>query len=114
MAAKVKPIPDGYHTLTPYLVVDGAERIIQFMKQAFGAQFMIRADDAAGRKIMHAKLKIGNSGDDRRCFRARKGHVGHAVRLRAQCGCGLPEGAQGRGTSVMEPRINSMATAAAA
>src|SRR5258707_14121380 len=39
MATHVKPVPDGYHTLAPYLVVDGAERIIQFMKNAFGAQF---------------------------------------------------------------------------
>jgi PhnB protein len=61
MATKVKPVPDGYHTLTPYLVVDGAERIIQFMKNAFGAQSvhepMMRPDG----KIMHAELKIGDS-----------------------------------------------------
>ena len=57
MATKVKPVPDGYHTLTPYLVVDGAEKIIQFMKNAFGAQSvhepMMRPDG----KIMHAELK---------------------------------------------------------
>jgi hypothetical protein len=61
MATKVKPVPDGYHTLTPYLVVDGAEKIIQFMKNAFGAQPvhepMMRPDG----KIMHAELKIGDS-----------------------------------------------------
>jgi hypothetical protein len=39
MAAKVKPVPDGFHTLTPYLVVDGAEKLIAFMKNALGAQF---------------------------------------------------------------------------
>src|SRR5207245_9753295 len=38
MATKVKPVPDGYHTITPYLVVDGAEKVIRFMKEAFGAQ----------------------------------------------------------------------------
>ena len=61
MATQVKPVPDGYHTLTPYLVVDGAEKIVRFMKNAFGAQLvhepMMRPDG----KIMHAELKIGDS-----------------------------------------------------
>ena len=61
MATQVKPVPDGYHTLTPYLVVDGAEKIIQFMKNAFGAQSvhepMMRPDG----KIMHAEVRIGDS-----------------------------------------------------
>ena len=38
MAAKVKPVPEGFHTVTPYIVVDGAEKIIRFMKEAFGAE----------------------------------------------------------------------------
>jgi PhnB protein len=61
MAAKVKPVPDGYHTLTPYLVVDGAERIVQFMKNAFGAQFVFEPMMRPDGKIMHAELKIGDS-----------------------------------------------------
>ena len=61
MATKVKPIPDGHHTLTPYLVVDGAEKIVQFMKNAFGAQFVFEPMMRPDGKIMHAELKIGNS-----------------------------------------------------
>ena len=61
MAAKVKPVPEGFHTVTPYLVVEGAEKVIRFMKEAFGAEPvfepMIRPDG----KIMHAEYKIGNS-----------------------------------------------------
>ena len=38
MAAKVKPIPDGFHTVTPYLIVDGAKKVIDFMQQALGAK----------------------------------------------------------------------------
>ena len=57
----VKPIPEGYHTLTPYLVVRGADRTIEFLKKAFGAELsfepMLRPDG----KIMHADLKIGDS-----------------------------------------------------
>src|ERR1700674_3038626 len=39
MAAKVKPIPDGFHAITPYLIVDDAEKSIAFMQKAFGAQY---------------------------------------------------------------------------
>jgi PhnB protein len=57
----VKPIPDGYHTLTPYLTVRGAERAIEFYQQAFGA--VVRGGIAKGPdgKVMHAELKIGDS-----------------------------------------------------
>src|SRR5581483_5587198 len=61
MATQAKPIPDGYHTLTPYLVVDGAERIVQFMKDAFGAQFVFEPMKRPDGKIMHAELRIGDS-----------------------------------------------------
>lgn len=57
----VKPIPDGYHTVTPYLVVRGAAKTVEFLKKAFGAEPsfepMLRPDG----KIMHADLKIGDS-----------------------------------------------------
>ena len=56
----VKPIPDGYHTLTPFLTVRDAPRAIEFYKQAFGAVERGVAKDPAG-KIMHAELKIGDS-----------------------------------------------------
>jgi PhnB protein len=56
----VKPIPDGYHTVTPYLVVNNAGAAIDFYKRAFGAQEIMRMDGPPG-KIAHAELKIGDS-----------------------------------------------------
>jgi PhnB protein len=56
----VKPIPEGYHTATPYLVVDNALAAIDFYKKAFGAQVVTRMDAPNG-KIAHAELKIGDS-----------------------------------------------------
>ena len=56
----VKPIPTGYHTVTPYLVVQGAAQLIDFSIQAFDAEEihrMARPDGA----IMHAEVKIGDS-----------------------------------------------------
>jgi PhnB protein len=61
MAAKVKPIPDGFHTVTPYLIADGADKLIDFMKNAFGAQYDHEPAKRPDGKIMHATLKIGNS-----------------------------------------------------
>jgi PhnB protein len=61
MAAKVKPIPQGFHTITPYLVVDGAEKIIRFMKEAFGAELVLEPTTRPDGKIMHAQVKIGDS-----------------------------------------------------
>ena len=58
MAAK--PIPDGYHSVTPYLIVRGAANAIEFYKNAFGATELFRMD-APGGKIGHAEIKIGNS-----------------------------------------------------
>ncbi|HUC28507.1 MAG TPA: VOC family protein [Candidatus Acidoferrum sp.] len=56
----VKPIPDGYHTLTPYLTVRNAVRAIEFYKQAFGAKErgVMKGPDG---KVMHAELMIGDS-----------------------------------------------------
>ena len=56
----VKPIPEGYHTLTPFLTVRDAVRAIEFYKQAFGAQErgVMKGPDG---KVMHAELKIGDS-----------------------------------------------------
>jgi len=56
----VKPIPDGYHNVTPYLAVRGADHFIEFLKQAFGAQETSRHALPNGR-IMHAEVKIGDS-----------------------------------------------------
>jgi PhnB protein len=56
----VKPIPDGYHAITPYLIVDGAAAAIEFYKAAFGATERFRLD-APGGRIGHAELAIGDS-----------------------------------------------------
>ena len=61
MAAKVKPVADGLHTLTPYLVVDGAEKLVTFMQNALGAQYDHEPAKRPDGKIMHATLKIGDS-----------------------------------------------------
>ena len=56
----VKPIPEGYHTVTPYLVVKGAAKALDFYKQAFGAKEILRFPGPDG-KIGHAEIKIGDS-----------------------------------------------------
>ena len=56
----VKPIPDGYHTITPYLIVDNASSAIDFYKKAFGAEERARHGGHGG-KIMHAEISIGGS-----------------------------------------------------
>jgi PhnB protein len=56
----VKPIPEGYHSVTPYLIIKGAARAIDFYKQAFGATELFRMADPGGR-VMHAEIKIGDS-----------------------------------------------------
>ena len=61
MAAEVKPIPDGYHTATPYLRVRGAAKAIEFYKAAFGAEETVRLSSPDGKMIMHAEIRIGDS-----------------------------------------------------
>ena len=56
----VKPIPEGYHTLTPFMTVRDAARAIEFYKQAFGATERGVMKDPGG-KVMHAELQIGDS-----------------------------------------------------
>jgi len=56
----VNPIPEGYHTVTPYLIVPGAAEFIEFTKQAFAAQEKERFPRPDG-KVMHAEVKIGDS-----------------------------------------------------
>src|SRR3982751_4596025 len=60
MTDKVNPIPEGYHTLTPYLIVHDGARAIEFYKEAFGATETFRMAGPDGR-IGHAELKIGDS-----------------------------------------------------
>lgn len=56
----VKPIPEGYHSVTPYLVVQGAAQLIEFMKEALGAEETFRMPTPSG-GIGHAEVKIGDS-----------------------------------------------------
>jgi PhnB protein len=56
----VKPIPDGYHSVTPYLIVQGGARALEFYKQAFGAVELFRMDGPNG-TVGHAEIKIGDS-----------------------------------------------------
>jgi PhnB protein len=60
MSSSVNYIPDGYHSVTPYLYIDGAAAAIEFYKKAFGAIETIRMPGANG-KIGHAEIKIGDS-----------------------------------------------------
>ena len=56
-----KPIPDGFHTLTPHIVVTDGVQAIEFYKKAFGAHEEERHLTPDGKAVMHARLKIGNS-----------------------------------------------------
>jgi PhnB protein len=58
--AKVKPIPEGYHAVTPYLITNNAAAAIDFYKRAFGATEVMRMP-APGGKVGHAELMIGDS-----------------------------------------------------
>jgi PhnB protein len=60
MATKPRPVPEGYHTVTPYLAVDDAARAIDFYKRAFGAKERVRME-APGGTIGHAELEVGDS-----------------------------------------------------
>lgn len=60
MTTAVKPIPEGYHSVTPYLIIKNAAEAIQFYKKAFNATeiFCMAGEDG---KVKHAELQIGNS-----------------------------------------------------
>ena len=60
MSNKVKPIPEGYHSVIPYLIVQGATQALEFYKKAFGAIEVMRMPTPDG-KIGHAEIKIGDS-----------------------------------------------------
>src|ERR1700692_2131530 len=59
--SKVKAVPEGLHTVTAALAVDGASDAIAFYKKAFGAEEVMRAPDPSGKKIWHASIQIGDS-----------------------------------------------------
>lgn len=82
----VKPIPEGYHSVTPYLVIDGAAKAIDFYQKAFDATEIMRMD-AGGGKIGHAEVKIGNSvvmladGHPERGFKSVQAYGGSPISL---------------------------------
>ncbi len=84
MTSSVKAIPDGYHTITPYICVNDAANAIEFYKKAFGATELMRLADPSGR-IGHAEVKIGDSpimfGEEMEGHRGPKSLGGTAVSL---------------------------------
>ncbi len=80
----VAPIPAGYHSVTPYLIVDGAAKAIDFYQRAFGATELFRLPGPDG-KLMHAEMKIGDSpvmlADEMENYRGPKALGGTAVSL---------------------------------
>src|SRR5947209_18898761 len=55
-----KPIPDGFHVITPYLFAEGAPRLIEFISKASGGKVTYRAERPDG-SIMHATMRVGDS-----------------------------------------------------
>jgi PhnB protein len=60
MTHHVKPVPDGYHTATPVLIVDDGARALEFYSKALGAKENMRSSEPGG-KIMHAEFQLGDS-----------------------------------------------------
>lgn len=60
MTNKVKPVPEGYHSVTPYIIVPGVAKLIDFAKQVFGATEKERFSRPDG-SVAHAEIKIGDS-----------------------------------------------------
>ena len=58
--SKVSPVPEGYNSITPYLVIKGAAQAIEYYKSVFGATEIFRMDGPEG-KVGHAELQIGDS-----------------------------------------------------
>lgn len=61
MAGKVKPIPEGFRTVTPHMIISGAGKAIEFYKKAFGAEEIMRMPGPDGQSVMHAEIRIGDS-----------------------------------------------------
>jgi PhnB protein len=58
--SNVKPIPEGYHSVTPYLIVDKATQVIEFLERTFGAQVLMKMENRDG-SIGHSELRVGDS-----------------------------------------------------
>jgi PhnB protein len=56
-----KAVPEGMHTITAQLAIDGCDKAIEWYQKAFGAELLSRASDPSGKKVWHASMRIGNS-----------------------------------------------------
>lgn len=61
MAKKVSAIPEGYHAVTPYIIVKNAAKALEFYKKAFDAKELMRMASPDGKCVMHAEMRIGDS-----------------------------------------------------
>jgi PhnB protein len=61
MTTRIKAVPEGYHTLTPHLIVKRASEAVEFYKKAFGAEEITRLPGPDGKSLLHAAIKIGDS-----------------------------------------------------
>ncbi len=61
MSDKVNPVPEGFNTVSPHLIIKGAGEAIEFYKKAFGAEELCRMPGPDGKSVMHAEVKIGDS-----------------------------------------------------
>jgi PhnB protein len=61
MSSQVKRVPEGFHTITPGLVVKEAQKAIEFYKEAFGAEIISVKTAPGGTKVVHSEIKIGDS-----------------------------------------------------
>jgi PhnB protein len=109
----VKPIPDGYHSVTPYLTIDGAAEAIEFYKKAFGAVELFRMAMPDG-KVGHAEIRIGNSpvmiGEvcPQTGTRAPEGPTPVGMLIYVEDVDALAKQAVGAGAKVMQPVMDQM------
>ncbi len=102
-----KPIRDGFHSVTPYLVVRGVSQLLEFLKKAFDAQQLMRQDRADG-SVAHAEVRIGDSmvmlGEPMGEF----GPMPTSIYLYVpDCDAGYRRATQAGGSVVMEPTTMS-------
>ena len=100
----VKPIPEGYGTVTPYITVDDAAAVMDFLKKAFDAQETYAMRDEKG-VVHHGEMKVGNSmvmlGSSRDQWKARPGNFYVYVE---DCDAMYKKALAAGGTSVCEPK----------
>ncbi len=97
-----RPKPDGFSTVTPYLLVAGVERLLAFVHDAFDAEILVKKDRPDG-TVMHAEVRIGDGmvmmGEPTPPFEARPGSIYLYV---DDCDVAYPQALAAGGTSVME------------